>query len=59
MARTLDEPCSSQRSVSCQKRQQVTKIHSWVQCFAMYTSIMARIHPEEVQELLAYGVSIM
>ena len=59
VARTLDEPGSSQRSATLQKRRQVTKIHSWVQCFAMYISVMTRTHPEAVPELLAYMIGIV
>ena len=41
------------------RKRQVTDVNTWVQCFAVYSSVLSRKHPEVVPELLAYMVSIM
>lgn len=40
-------------------KKKVTDIMSWVQCFAVYTSVMASKNPEAVPEMLAYLVCIL
>ena len=40
-------------------KKKVTDILSWIQCFAVYTSVMASKNPEAVPELLAYLVCIL
>ena len=40
-------------------KKKVTDILTWVQCFAVYTSVMASRNPEAVPELLAYLVCIL
>ena len=40
-------------------KKKMTGILTWVQSFAVYTSILASKHPEAVPELLAYLVCIL
>ena len=37
----------------------VTNIAMWVQCFATYVSVMSKVHPAAVPELLAYLIFIL
>ena len=53
-----EEGAGSSLALTRMKRQ-VTDVNTWVQCFAVYTSVHSRKHPEVVPELLAYMVSIM
>ena len=41
------------------RKRQVTDVNTWVQGFAVYTSVLSLKHPEVVPELLAYMVSII
>ena len=41
------------------RRRQVTDIHTWIQCFASYVSVMSMRFPEAVPDLLAYMIAIM
>ena len=40
-------------------KKKVANILTWVQCFMVYTSVMASKNPETVPELLAYLVCIL
>ena len=40
-------------------KKKVTNIMTWVQCFAMYTSVIAAKHPEATPELMAYLICIL
>ena len=41
------------------RRRQVTDVHTWVQCFAVYIGVMSQKYPEAVPELLAYMILIV
>lgn len=41
------------------RKKKVTNILTWVQCFAVYTSVMAAKHPEATPELMAYLICIL
>ena len=52
--------CSSEEGTSSKKpRCHITDIHTWVQCFAMYMSVMAGSTHKSVPELLAYLIGIV
>ena len=48
-----DMPSSSASGLSRQRRE-VPDLLSWVQCFGVYTAVVASRYPERVQKLLAY-----
>ena len=41
------------------KKRQVTSILEWVQCFSIYTAVIAAKHPERIQDLLGYQALII
>ena len=41
------------------RRRQITDVHTWVQCFAVYVGVMSHKYPEAVPELLAYMILIV
>ena len=41
------------------RKKKVTNIMTWVQCFVVYTSVMAAKHPEATPELMAYLICIL
>ena len=41
------------------KKQQVTDILTWLQCFGIYVGVLAKQYPEAVSELMAYMVVII
>ena len=47
------------RPTPVRRKRTVTDVATWVQCFAMYTSVMSIAHPGEVPELLAYLIFIL
>jgi hypothetical protein len=50
---------SSASTVQSRKRKKVTDINVWLQCYALYTSVLASKHPQAIPELLAYLITIL
>ena len=47
------------KQLSRSKKCQVTSILEWVQCFSIYTAVIAAKHPERIQDLLGYQALII
>ena len=41
------------------KKRQVTSIMEWVQCFGIYTAVLAEKYPQKVKDLLGYQTLIV
>ena len=50
---------SASSPTSSRHRREVPKLLSWVQCFSVYTAVVASKHPKRVQRLLAYQTLIV
>jgi len=55
----LQEAGSSSSSSPAHARREVPNLLTWVQCFSIYTAVIASQHPERVQKLLAYQTLII
>ena len=59
MASKDPTPLSALRQGASTRKQAVTDIATWIQCFANYISVMSAPHPVAVPELLAYLIFIL
>ena len=53
-----ESPSTSSPSVG-RPRREVPDLLSWVQCFGVYTAVIASKHPDRIQKLLAYQTLII
>ena len=55
----LQEPGGSSPASASRSRREVPDLLSWVQCFGVYTAVVADKYPERVKKLLAYQTLIV
>ena len=41
------------------RKRTMSTIVEWLQCYAIYLSVMCRVHPEKVADILAYQIIIL
>ena len=58
-AKDEESTSSSTPTVQPRRRKKVTDINVWLQCYALYTSVLATQDPEAIPELLAYLITIL
>ena len=59
LANQKGEDCSEKHTSRAKGRKRVQDIDVWLQCYAVFVSVMARHSPETVPELMAYMVNII
>ena len=45
--------------VAKSKHRQIEDISTWLQCFAVYTAVLAKRHPDIIDDMMAYMITIM
>ena len=59
LANQKGEECSDKHTRQAKGRKRVQDIEVWLQCYAVFVSVVARDSPETVPELMAYMVNII
>ena len=59
MAHKGEEEAPTQRVAQSKGRKQSQNIYVWLQCYAVYVTVLAGKHPERVSELMAYMIHII
>lgn len=57
--RTRDGSAPGPSGQQAQSRREVPDILSWIQCFGVYSCIVAAAHPEKMQQLLVYQTMVV
>ena len=58
-AMTKEEDTGIKSDTKVHRNRKVTDIFMWLQCFGIYVSVLAPLHPERVPKLMAYMTTII
>lgn len=54
-----EDPGEISRASTNRRKRPITQLNTWLQCFAIYTGVMAVKNPADIPELMAYMVAII